>query len=894
MDRTRKLVVLATSAIALLVFTPAANAAPGDLDTSFGGGDGFNLNRPINTSTPDSTRGYRSKLLSDGSVIVAAVARENILITKFASSGQIDSSFATNGTHEVDVTGNSYDEPHALEVQSDGKIVVAGRGGGDAFILRLLANGQPDTTFGGDGLVTHHETSSSVEFNTLGIQASGNYVVATSSLGDLTLMRYLPTGAIDASFGSSGKQTFTGENFGTPLNLDIDSSDHIVVAGTGGGGSFKAARFTTGGSPDPLYGTGGIANLTGLSGAFSDMSVDASERAVLVGSDSGVTVVARVDLNGGLDTNFDTDGIAVFDPSGNDEDAGAVETVGSLVYVAGRQGNFGGYVAKFGSTGVLDTSFPSGPADYVQTTCTAGGALPVCGIQDLDATVFNDLSWIAENSSIDSDTTADIGRLDSAGAPVTAFDTDGKRNYQIDTPDNVSVYDSSRAPDGRVLVSGIAGPYNLESSYFSMYTAQGVLDPTFGSGGSVVHDFFPAANDYLSGATVDSLGRVYAFGYVSGGPDTELFVARFTASGVLDATFDGDGYLQVNIDSDDEYPSGMTILPSGNMLVTGSIYNGPSDQSVFAVELNTSGAIPSSFNGGVARTVHFSTTENLQVGKAVRSASGRTVIAFILDKQLRMLWLGGDGSLDTGPDASGVTAYPFIGTVEDSSGAPRITPVDDDYVIAVSKIGGGTGVDAVVTKVDQSGATVGSFGAAGKTEVTFPTLSNENQPELAMDSAGRFTISTATDSGGANRKLLVARLLANGTLDPAYGGLHALGLPLTRGYSRPVGLFQDGNRMLAFAGEYEPSTALSSVMTAAIVNDLPSTPPATPAPPSGPSAACIAAKKKLASLQKKLKKQKKALKKAKARSRKAKFRKQIKKINKQIRAQKRTVKRLCG
>jgi uncharacterized delta-60 repeat protein len=72
----------------------------------------------------------------------------------FRKSGALDRSFGTNGKA---VIGNDGGVATALGLGRTGRVVVVGRGGaalGDFLVARLNANGRPDRSFGGDGVVT--------------------------------------------------------------------------------------------------------------------------------------------------------------------------------------------------------------------------------------------------------------------------------------------------------------------------------------------------------------------------------------------------------------------------------------------------------------------------------------------------------------------------------------------------------------------------------------------------------------------------------------------------------------------------------------------------------------------------------------------------------------------
>ena len=100
-------------------------------------------------------------------------------LTRLNSNGTIDASFGTSGTTITNFEAASPfgDYPKAIAVQSDGKIVVAGRNFFDMALARYNTNGSLDTTFGIGGKVTTSFDGSSNTFapddiaNAVAIQA---------------------------------------------------------------------------------------------------------------------------------------------------------------------------------------------------------------------------------------------------------------------------------------------------------------------------------------------------------------------------------------------------------------------------------------------------------------------------------------------------------------------------------------------------------------------------------------------------------------------------------------------------------------------------------------------------------------------------------------------------
>jgi uncharacterized delta-60 repeat protein len=147
------------------------------------------------------------------------------------------------------------------------------------LVVRLTTDGVLDSTFGSNGMVS---TPIRTAAWTLGVvvQPDGKILVSgTSQLGnednDMAVVRYLPDGSLDASFGAGGvvmtDALLPGMSHGTDLELQPDGK--IVVTGNSiPGGSLDTehhvlvARLEPDGSPDPFFGTGGFVTTDRLPG----------------------------------------------------------------------------------------------------------------------------------------------------------------------------------------------------------------------------------------------------------------------------------------------------------------------------------------------------------------------------------------------------------------------------------------------------------------------------------------------------------------------------------------------------------------------------------------------------------------------------------------------------
>lgn len=148
-----------------LMLTSTVLAADGSLDATFDN-DGWTT-----TDFGSNDEGIAVALQSDGKIVVAGNSNNDFAVARYNSNGSLDTSFDSDGMLTTDLTGGN-DEAQAVAIQSDGKIVVAGRSytgsSYDFAVVRYNSDGTLDTTFSDDGIVT-------TDFNNDLVLMGGNY-----------------------------------------------------------------------------------------------------------------------------------------------------------------------------------------------------------------------------------------------------------------------------------------------------------------------------------------------------------------------------------------------------------------------------------------------------------------------------------------------------------------------------------------------------------------------------------------------------------------------------------------------------------------------------------------------------------------------------------------------
>lgn len=365
----RPLLVAACAAL----FTPALSAAPGDLDTTFGTGG------KVDTGIGFSRYAYANAFAvqGDGKIIAAGYfdngTYDDFALVRLNADGTFDSGFGTGG--KVTTSFGDSAGVYSVAVQSDGKIVAAGRArvGGSSFAVALArynADGTLDTGFGTGGKVTTDVGSLSDIACSIMVQSDGKIVavgfngvtaLSFNESGNAIALRYNADGTLDSGFGSGGTATAGTTTFDAPPFGALQSDGKIVVVRTGG---FTVARLNTDGTPDTGFGSGGV--VTNNSGGIPTCMALQSDGKILaagVPASQSDFAVARFNADGTIDTGFGSSGIVTTDFAGDQDlpNSIAVQGDGKIV-VVGFAGVSGGSVGlvRYKADGTLDSSFGSG------------------------------------------------------------------------------------------------------------------------------------------------------------------------------------------------------------------------------------------------------------------------------------------------------------------------------------------------------------------------------------------------------------------------------------------------------------------------------------------------------------------------------------------------------
>lgn len=236
----------------------ARYSADGVLDRSFGGGVVFLTGDRF----PSAVVGT-----ADGGVVVLGTGfpddhgGPDYVLRKITAAGEPDPAFGVGGRRAIDV---AEDEGEALLELADGRLLVGGCSGEAFTLLRLLPNGDLDPSFGRAGVAIYEDPSLAGTIRTIAPGPHGTFVAGGSvdHAEGGAIVRVDRDGALDPSFGVGGIAPLgPARRFGvSKLVLDRDQAV-LATAGFVDGDhvpSFAVLRLGADGVPDQVWGPEGI------------------------------------------------------------------------------------------------------------------------------------------------------------------------------------------------------------------------------------------------------------------------------------------------------------------------------------------------------------------------------------------------------------------------------------------------------------------------------------------------------------------------------------------------------------------------------------------------------------------------------------------------------------
>jgi uncharacterized delta-60 repeat protein len=512
----------------------------------------------------------------DNNIIVSAIRSAgfyNTMVTllRYKPDGSLDQSFNSTGVVHSVLGINPY-WPQAMAVQKDNKIVVSGSilNANNLFtyvVSRFDANGHPDSNFNGTGEnTTQFEGYSEKYVSALALQPDGKLIAAgfIAFYGPyaqfaLALTRYDKDGILDEDFGNGGKTT---SSFHSSLiyqyGLFTTPEAKLLVTGWGYVDSAYRtflAKYNHDGSMDTTFASKGI--LLPKENNYVSFLTQGDGKILASGyySDLNAYGVARYLQNGTPDSSYGQNGIIMTLPPGTDGTSNGPEFL---------QSN-----DKFITSNIVHRDTPYSSI-YTISRYNTDGTLDASfghnGKITSDTSIYviykqeNDKLWVRSGPVDYHSDSMLIVRYTADGIIDSSFGQNGKTVFHF------NIGTTSEQQDGSFIISGRVGLGPNATQALYKVKSNGLLDSTFGENGKVLTFSMWLTiqhNDKI--ITGESISDVFG--------TSKIKLTRYTSDGIIDSTFGRNGLVITDVDPNSFDVTYKGVINQNRLYVTGSISN---------------------------------------------------------------------------------------------------------------------------------------------------------------------------------------------------------------------------------------------------------------------------------------------------------------------------------
>jgi uncharacterized delta-60 repeat protein len=485
-----------------------------------------------------------------------------------------------------------------------------------------------------------------------------------------TVCTYAQTLVPDSTFGTNGKKTFTFFNnidrsFGSVAQAD----NKIVIVGLSKNtatGSFELcfARFYPSGIIDSTFGTNGttkvsLGNQGSIGGMTPKIKMDPDGRFVAVNSGYGQSTsqdifMCRLDTAGMPDVTFNNTGSLFIDMTGTGTwpdivNAFDFDAAGNI-YAVGATRNGGTplnndfAVVKVMPNGQLDPTFdtdgkklfdPTGMAEFGR-----GLRVQPDGKIIIGGTAGSKMYLI---------------RIDSTGNYDTSFNLTVKLQLTA-VGSSSDMFDLTLDDSNRIVVGGVSS----SNAAIVRLNQDGSYDSTFASIGRKLV-LVGGTTSTLSDIEIDSNNAIVFTGSnTATGAGLNFYIARLTAAGVMDNTFNTNGYYSLGIGagSVDDEAEGVCILPDGRYFINGTVvYSSAVNEDIGMCLLKRVPPVPTGINTVEAKELDWSLQGNMVADQLTVNCKKEITFALItLDGKTVLTIFGniGDNTISVGGLTNGL------------------------------------------------------------------------------------------------------------------------------------------------------------------------------------------------------------------------------------------------
>jgi large repetitive protein len=712
---------------------------------------------------------------------------KDIIITSYTSTGAVNTTFDSDGIKVFDF---NQDEEATAIVSGNGDLFVAFSSSNgtntEACLMKISTTGIVSNNSGdaNTGIrcttLTEAAVINDLEFTDNKIQAVGHYDDGFDKdslwlkYDAVTLAFEDSPKIVDVSGASRDDEAFAINNFGNSDLMVVGSVSSLLSGknsvirhlqpngddkGDFNSGSPLLLDLSADGLDDELLVIGGVdaPNFTAYLGGYKRRSNSEKE-----------AILTAVDNLGNIQLSIGNNGVETYNIDSDSDESDGGDTLTGIEYEP-----INNQLILSGSTGVeatdIDQNIRMYSARILMGTAELDDSYANSGI-NIVSTVLGD--QIANSLSIDeNDTLWLAGKLNDASNEPFITAVNGQQNLFTDfaqqgyaSLNSLSIVANNQSMNVLQLTTGAhAGKFILASRaeyaannklVLTRFTANGLVDKSFSLDGSKALNINISADDFKLLELTD--GSIVIAGTKINSGDKAGFIAKIDQNGLYDYSFATNGiYSTAAVLGTDITFLDVARDDNDNMVAVGSTTTLGFTRS-FATMIKDGGSLEGSFGIGgefignineIFESLYIDTNEDIFVGGKLVSSN---------ESQLLMLKWNSDADQE----------FRYL----DSRSVPDVTnraakiladPLANLYLIGNE---GTTPNQAVIIKLSSAGNKDLSFATSGMGLYSLAANGDSTVADAALDSAGNLVLTGMSNSQG-----VLARVLANGSLDTSFG-----------------------------------------------------------------------------------------------------------------------------
>ncbi|MGI8493821.1 MAG: FG-GAP-like repeat-containing protein, partial [Pyrinomonadaceae bacterium] len=512
------------------------------------------------------------------------------------------------------------------------------------------------------------------------------------------------------------------------------------------------------------------------------------------------STLVRLNSNGSLDTTFGSNGIVITSGNTNDEeiDTLAIQPDGKILAAGYR------YATSPNISGIDSTVERFNANGSLDSTFNGDGILIAATANDEDRArslilepdgkIFV-VGFRAENASKQYEFS--ILKLNADGTRDNTFSSDGLTSVWVglDNSAREQINAIVAEPDGKILVGGSAN----DNFALARYTADGSLDTTFDGDGRILispmTDINNQGSNSVAALALQSDGKIIAVGSVFNRLTARFCIAiiRLTSDGTPDAGFGDKGKVVTSFQTSIAARA-VVIQPDGKIVVAGEDQINTSKTNFLVARYNQNGSLDATFGIAGAGTVETPFGTTVDAANSIAlQPDGKIVVA------------GYSNSSQSGLPQFAAVRYNPTGSIDTSFGdGGKVVNnfANKAYAVAIQPDGkiviSGSGGDFSLLRLNQNGTPDINFGTNGQVKTSVRYSSEARAMTLQGD--GKIILAGfSPGSASSGNDFTLIRYNASGSLDPTFDSdgivITDLGSPKDEAYA--VALQSDGRIVAA-------------------------------------------------------------------------------------------------